>query len=66
MTQQTHTFAILEVSRATFLEIKERLEAAGHGHSLVREDGEPLLDMHGLALKALPPGSNMVSLVETT
>jgi len=43
----THTFATLEVSRAAFDEIAEKLKAAGYGHVFVDSD---TMDMHGIAL----------------
>lgn len=43
----THTYALLEVSRATFEEIACKLRDAGYDHAFI-EDGE--IDMHGIAL----------------
>lgn len=42
----THTYSVLEISRAAFDEIKGRLLAASYGHAI---DGD-LIDMHGIAL----------------
>lgn len=49
----THTFAEMEVSRATFKEISDQLQAAGYHQAFV--DGA--IDMHGIALVPMnPPG----------
>ena len=45
----TYTYAIMEVSRATFDEIAEKLRAAGYDHAF--HDGDATLDMHGIALR---------------
>lgn len=44
----TYTYALMEVSRATFEEIREKLRAAGYDDAL--HDDEATLDMHGIAL----------------
>jgi hypothetical protein len=50
----TYTYAILEISQAAFDEIKAKLEAADYRHAIIREEGcYPVLDMHGIALKAI-------------
>lgn len=49
----TRTYAVLEVSEQTFLEIRKKLEAAGYEHAIQQEgehDVDAVLDMHGLAL----------------
>ncbi len=43
----THTFAILNVSKQTYNEIKRKLKKAGYENSF---DGD-VIDMHGIALK---------------
>ncbi len=48
----THTYALMEVSRAAFDEIKAKLLAAGYDHA-VHDDGATL-DMHGIALVVDP------------
>ncbi|MDQ3562701.1 MAG: hypothetical protein M3436_00700 [Pseudomonadota bacterium] len=45
----THTYAVLEVSQATYDEIKAKLIEAGYNHAFHAH----LIDMHGIALK--PP-----------
>ncbi len=44
----THTYAILEVSAATFNEVKAKLTAAEYHHAFDRD----VIDMHGIALRA--------------
>jgi hypothetical protein len=48
----TYTFAILEVSKAVFDEIRGKLEAAGYSDQFHIDAGRPVVDMHGIALKA--------------
>ena len=43
----THTYAIMEVSREAYREIRARLEVADYGHA-IQPGGE--LDMRGIAL----------------
>ena len=47
--RSTHTYAVLEISRAAFDEIKAHLEAAGYGQAF-HDDGT-IIDMHGIAVK---------------
>lgn len=55
MIRQTHTYAILEVSQATYDEIKEGLEKAEYNHAFHRESSERIvIDMHGIAVAADP------------
>lgn len=46
----TRTYALMEVSRDAFTEIKGKLEDAKYFHSI--HDGGSTLDMHGIALQA--------------
>lgn len=49
----TYTYAVLEISKAAFDEIKAKLEAANYQHQFVKaDDGTIEIDMHGLAVKA--------------
>jgi hypothetical protein len=48
----TYTYAILEISRAAYEEIAAKLKAAGYQHAFHQEDGETVIDMHGIALKS--------------
>jgi hypothetical protein len=51
---QTHTYAILELSKASFEEIKTKLENAGYQDQIHvnGEDGRIVVDMHGIAVAA--------------
>lgn len=42
----THTFALMEVSPATYNEVMAKLKAAGYDDTMVND----ALDMHGIAL----------------
>ncbi len=46
----TRTYAILEISRKAYNEIKALLKAADYGHAFAF-NGD-VIDMHGIALKA--------------
>lgn len=49
----THTYATMDVSPATFDEIRSKLDAAGYGDQIERSgihSTEDLIDMHGIAL----------------
>lgn len=48
----THTYAELEVSRATYDEIAQKLRAAGYDHAFIPERGRdtPTIDMHGIGV----------------
>jgi hypothetical protein len=47
----THTYAVLRISKATYDEIKKKLEEAGYDHAFHDDgDGDVLIDMHGIAL----------------
>jgi hypothetical protein len=52
MIRQTHTFAVLELSEAAYLEISGKLRAAGYEHAF-HNDGE--IDMHGIAVACAEP-----------
>ena len=46
------TYAVLEVTSTTFLEIQQKLEAAGYHHAFREDtDGQLIIDLHGLALR---------------
>jgi hypothetical protein len=50
----TYTFVLLDVSPACFYEIHGELLAADYGHAFLTEsDGRLVIDMHGIALRAL-------------
>lgn len=50
----TYTYAILQVSKAAYDEIKAKLQAAGYDQAVHEDpDGrEAVIDMHGIALQA--------------
>lgn len=52
--RQTHTYAKLALSQAAFDEIKRKLTDAGYHHSFDRDDGEEVIDMHGIGVVAEP------------
>lgn len=52
--RQTHTFATLPVSRATWREVEAYLLSVDYGHAIIKHGGENLLDMHGIALSMDP------------
>ncbi len=45
--RSTHTYAVLEISRQAYAEIRAKLEAADYGHAF---NGDTI-DMHGIALE---------------
>jgi hypothetical protein len=47
----THTYVILELSKKSFEEIKKKLSDAGYQHAFDEQDGQLVIDMHGLAVK---------------
>lgn len=52
--RQTHTYAVLEISQSAYDEIHEKLSVAGYHHAFDNDDGAPIIDMHGIAVKAKP------------
>jgi hypothetical protein len=52
----TYTYAILEVSKSTYEEIKKLLVDAGYEHTFHNDDGRTVIDMHGIALATTPSG----------
>ena len=54
--ESTHTFIVVDISPASYLEIFGILMANGYQHA-VRDgqDGQQVLDMHGLALRVADP-----------
>lgn len=53
----TYTYALLEVSREAYQEIRRKLEDAGYAHT-IGSDGA--IDMHGLALVRLAQDVNII------
>ena len=48
----TYTYAILDVSLATWQEIYDKLKAAEYDQAFHEVDGRVVIDMHGIALQA--------------
>lgn len=57
----THTYAELEISRAAWDEIAQKLRAAGYDHAFVDEN---TIDMHGIGLTPAAAPPNMVKTPE--
>ena len=52
----THTSAVVNISPASYLEIFGILMANGYQHAVRNgQDGQQVLDMHGLALRVADP-----------
>jgi hypothetical protein len=56
--RQTHTYAVMEVSRATYDEIARKLTEAGYDHAFIEDSDGVALDMHGIALLPNPGLAN--------
>lgn len=52
--RSTHTYVTMDISAQAYAEIRAKMLAADYGHTLDKDDGEEVIDMHGLALKSLP------------
>jgi hypothetical protein len=54
----THTYAVLDVSHATYTEIADKLRAADYAHAFTRlgigTTRDVVIDMHGIALRVEP------------
>ena len=51
----THTFAILDVRPAVYADIRQGLVMTGYADEVLHvEDGQELIDMHGIALRSDP------------
>ena len=46
----TRAYALLQVSSATYAEIRASLKAAEYDDAFTSDDGREVIDMHGLAL----------------
>jgi len=57
----TYTYAILDVPRAVYAAVRALLDAADYGHAFHKDDGQEVIDMHGIALrsKSGPTGSDI-------
>lgn len=49
--RQTHTYAILDVSKAVYDEIQKKLTDASYTHAFHQTDSGTVIDMHGIALR---------------
>ena len=55
----THTYAVMEVSKATFAEIEQKLREAKYFHAILPDtDPNPTLDMHGIGLQVQNSGTD--------
>lgn len=52
MTRFTYTFAIMEVSKETYEEIKRKMVEAGYDHVFHSHENGPVIDMVGIAIQA--------------
>lgn len=57
--RSTRTYAILEVSAGAYAEIRALLHDAGYQHAF----HDDVIDMHGIALKAMAPELTMLTSV---
>jgi len=48
----TYTYVVLEISRAAYAEIRDKLEVAGYAHAFIKDDGAEAIDMYGIAVRA--------------
>lgn len=46
----THTYALMNVSKTTFDEIKSQMIAAGYDHAIHEDDDKIILDMNGIGI----------------
>lgn len=50
----SHTYAVLQISRAAFDEIRSKFKDAGYEHAFDdAAEGGPVVNMHGVAVQAL-------------
>lgn len=49
-----YTYALLDVSRAVYDEIRAKLVAAEYEHAFHADAGGEVIDMHGIALRVEP------------
>ena len=48
----TRTYAVLEVPRAVYAAVRALLDRADYSHAFLKDDGDEVIDMHGIALRA--------------
>ena len=51
---QSYSYALLDVTPATFAELEEKLTAAGYGHAIHERDGRMVIDLSGIAVREEP------------
>jgi hypothetical protein len=54
----THTYAILELSKDAFDEIRSKLITAGYEDQFNEQDGPSVIDMHGIAVTEMRDAAN--------
>jgi hypothetical protein len=53
-TTGTHTYALLEVPKMVYDDIRKRLEDAGYQHAFDQSDGRDVIDMSGIGITEAP------------
>lgn len=48
----TYTYAVLEISKRAYAEIRAKLDNAGYQHAFHKDGEREVIDMVGIALKA--------------
>lgn len=48
--KQTHTYVMLELSKAAYDEIAKKLRDAGYDHAFIHDDDGCTIDMHGIGV----------------
>ena len=48
----TYTYAVLDVPRAVYAAVRALLDAADYSHAFHKDDGQEVIDMHGIALRS--------------
>ena len=46
----THTYVIMELTKASYEEIMSKMKDAGYDHVFNEHDGRQVIDMHGIAV----------------
>lgn len=52
----SYTYAICEVTPEAYAEVRAKLVAAGYDDQFHRDDQREVIDMHGIALRAMADG----------
>lgn len=68
MSRSTHTYAVMNLTARSYAEVRMRMLAADYSHAIHKNAREEVIDMHGIAIAALPPppacGALLVNLTE--